>query len=649
MEVPRPASEPLAPSGIASNDELFITGLHLEQYRHATRCPTLYWREALRRDPDDSRCNNALGSWHLKRGEFIIAERHFRRAIARLTQRNANPADGEAYYNLGLTLRFLGRDDEAYAAFYKACWNQAWMAAGYHALAEIDCCRKDWNIALKHLNHSLRFGTDNLRARNLKTIVLRKLKQAKDASVLLRQTLALDPLDCLACHLHDGKLNCDLQTQLDVAHDYARAGFFNEAIDLLKSAVAATQDLPGQSLGALPLVHYTLGWLHMKPSKEKTALNYFERAAALESDYCFPSRLEEIAILETAIHFNPRDAKASYYLGNLFYDRRRHDEAIRLWENSAKLDPTFSIIWRNLGIGYFNICQQPAKAQAAYERAFKANSSDARLLYERDQLWKRLGENPAKRLLEFEKFPQLVSQRDDLSIELCALYNQKSQHEKAAKTLAGRKFQPWEGGEGAALGQHVRTQLALGRAALGKNNFAEAKRHFEFALTSPRNLGEAKHLLANQSDIHYWLGIALELLGDNKSARKHWSAAASFKGDFQEMSVRAFSQMTFYSALALEKLGQKSKAKKLFRDLKTYAQKLQKSEAKIDYFATSLPTMLLFDDDLQFRQETMTKFLQAQAQFGLGRKAKARSLLKTVLQRDPNHALAADFWWELQP
>ncbi len=105
-KVPPPATEPPAPQDIASADELFITGLHLEQYRHATRCPTLYWREALRRDPLDARCNNAMGLWHLKRGEFTRAETHFRQAIERLTHRNANPYDGEAYYNLGLCLRY---------------------------------------------------------------------------------------------------------------------------------------------------------------------------------------------------------------------------------------------------------------------------------------------------------------------------------------------------------------------------------------------------------------------------------------------------------------------------------------------------------------------------------------------------------------
>jgi Tfp pilus assembly protein PilF len=58
--------------------------------------------------------------------------------------------------------------------------------------------------------------------------------------------------------------------------------------------------------------------------------------------------------------------------------------------------------------------------------------------------------------------------------------------------------------------------------------------------------------------------------------------------------------------------------------------------------------MLLFDDDLQSRQTTTAMFLQAQAQLGLGDPAGAKALLRTVLQRDPNHALAADFLNEMQ-
>lgn len=652
-KVPPPATEPPAPADIESNDELYVTGLHLDQYRHATRCPTLYWREALRRDPFDSRCNNAMGLWHFKRGGFIKAEKHFRTAVERLTRRNANPYDGEPLYHLGLTLRHLDRDDDAYDAFYKTTWNQAWAGAGYHALAEIDCCRRDWATALEHLNRSLRFDADNLRARNLKVLVLRKLKRERAAKKTLQDTLALDPLDWWARHLNGEKVKCDSQTALDIAHDFARAGFFGEGIIVLcdnqvnevKKSLAESKSkipvIPNQSLGADVLVQYTICWLQEKFSGEPLDLAR-QVLAVLPGDYCFPARLEEIAIFEAAMRANPQDAQAPYYLGNLFYDKRRHEEAIRLWEKSAQLDGSNSVVWRNLGIGYFNILRQPTKARAAYEKALKANPADARLLYERDQLWKRLGEKPAKRLKELAQRLDLVQQRDDLSVELCALYNQTGQHEKALALVSARNFQPWEGGEGGPLGQWVRSNLALGRSALTAANIAKALGYFSAALTAPLNLGEAKHLLANQSDIHYWLGCAFAASGGAKNAKQHWLAAATFKGDFQGMSVRAFSEMTYYSALSWQKLGQPAKAKRLLRDLLAYAQQLQKSEAKIDYFATSLPTMLLFADNIQFRQETTALFLQAQARFGLGQKAQAKKLLALVLQRDPNHALAAD-------
>jgi hypothetical protein len=276
----------------------------------------------------------------------------------------------------------------------------------------------------------------------------------------------------------------------------------------------------------------------------------------------------------------------------------------------------------------------------------RANPADARLLFERDQLWKRLGKKPALRLRELESRLDLVGQRDDLSLELCALLNQTGRHVEAMQLLEKRKFQPWEGGEGGPLGQHVRTQLALGRNSMARHDFTTALSHFELALASPRNLSEAKHLLANQSDIRYWLGCANAGLADHPSARRHWLAAANFKGDFQEMRVRAFSEMTYYSARSLEKLGKRARAKRLFRDLAAYGRKLLKTPARIEYFATSLPTMLVFDDDLQYRQETAALFFLAQAELGLGNQQKAGSLLRTVLRRDPNHALAADLFSE---
>ena len=258
------------------------------------------------------------------------------------------------------------------------------------------------------------------------------------------------------------------------------------------------------------------------------------------------------------------------------------------------------------------------------------------------------------------------------------LYNQTGQYEKARAILTTRKFQPWEGGEGQTLEQHVRTHLAMGREELSKagcHAFAPAKdpgkthdrptaakaceghattthptralKLFQLALATPQNLGESRHLLANPADIHYHLGLARAAAGDTPAAKEHWRRAAEFQGDFQQMAVQPFSEITYYQIQSLQRLGQRAKARRLATQLLAYAKKLFKTPATIDYFATSLPTMLIFEDDLTKRQQTTALFLQAQALLCLGKAAPARRLLAQVLRRDPNHAMAADLVAEL--
>ena len=634
ITAPQPASEPPLPSEIASNDELFITGLHLDQYRHATRYPETYWREALKRDPGDSRCNHALGAWHLRRGEFVAAEQFLRRSIERLTLRNPNPSDGEPFYNLGLTLRYLGRDDEAYAAFYKATWNYAWHAAGYFALAEIDCARGDLERTLKHLNLCLRANADHLNARNLQVIVLRKLGRTAEVEEILAGTLELDPLDYLARHLAN-RTTGNNQARLDVAFDLMRSGLYSEAKDLLGTADLSARD------GSVPMVLYTLGYV---TNSEPT----FREAAAESPEYCFPSRLEELIVLEAALKGNPNDARAHCYLGNWLFDRRRHEEAITHWERSANLDSGYSVVWRNLGIAYFNVRKDAVEARSAFERAVQANPNDARLRYERDQLWKRVGVPVLERLAELEKTPQPVSQRDDLTVEVASLYNQTGQAQRAASLLGRRRFQPWEGGEGAVLGQFVRTQLALGREALENDDAKRACELMEGALHPPENLGETWHLLANRSNTYYWLGLAQEARDATSMAHAWWTKAAESSGDFQEMSVRPYSEMTYYSVCALKRLGKAAEAKRLARALLRYARTLAEKEPRIDYFATSLPAMLLFHEDLARRNAITALFLEAQAVLALGFSRRGQRLLNQVLQLDPSHANASDLISELR-
>ena len=78
-KTPAPAEPCEKPENIHSIEELYLTALHLEQYRHATYSPERYYIEGLRRDATDIRLNNAYGRYLYNNGEFQKAEKHLKR------------------------------------------------------------------------------------------------------------------------------------------------------------------------------------------------------------------------------------------------------------------------------------------------------------------------------------------------------------------------------------------------------------------------------------------------------------------------------------------------------------------------------------------------------------------------------------------
>jgi hypothetical protein len=108
------------------------------------------------------------------------------------------------------------------------------------------------------------------------------------------------------------------------------------------------------------------------------------------------------------------------------------------------------------------------------------------------------------------------------------------------------------------------------------------------------------------------------------------------------MSVLAVSDMTYWRGAALERLKQPEQAEQVFRQIAAHADELELPEPKIDYFATSLPTMLLFHEDLEQRNRVLAAFLRAQATYGVDGAEAAIPLLRAVLALDSNHAGASD-------
>jgi hypothetical protein len=103
------------------------------------------------------------------------------------------------------------------------------------------------------------------------------------------------------------------------------------------------------------------------------------------------------------------------------------------------------------------------------------------------------------------------------------------------------------------------------------------------------------------------------------------------------MAVSTYSELSYYSALALKELGKAAESKELLESIRSYAQAKLTEEVKIDYFATSLPLLLVFDDDLQKRNAWEAKYLEVLAEIGLSNFERARELLRMVLELNAMH------------
>jgi tetratricopeptide (TPR) repeat protein len=652
-QLPEPAQPLPEPAALGTNEALYLAGLHLEQYRHATFAPDAYYLEGLRREPGDIRINVAYGTLLLRRGLLRESELHLRAAVASLTRHNPNPYDGEAYYQLGLTLRRQGRPAEACAAFYKAVWSAAWQDSGYFSLAQLACEQHAFTQALELLERSLLRNARNYKARDLKTALLRKLGRLEEAQRLAVETSELDVADFGAynelylLHLARGEkeraldaldalkhlMRGDVHNFITLALDYCHCGLYAEGVDVLLRL------LPNAHQDAYPMLHYYLAYCYAKLSRPASAQAHLLAASAATPDYCFPNSLDDLAALENAVSINPGDARAHYYLGNLLYDKRRQRDAIRHWEVSREACNTFATVHRNLALAYYNVLGLPEQALFSLERAFALDPGDARVFYELDQLHRRQGFAPAARLASLESHPQLVRARDDLYLEYITLLNCVQRHAEALALLAERTFHPWEGGEGKVTGQYILAHVELGKRYLGSRQGRQALATLKQALDNPLNLAEGRLGGAQEDELHYYLGCAYALLGQDAQAAASFGAAA--QGLAEPASALFYNDqplhMLFYQGLACLKLGDIQEARHRFESLIAYGERHLRDDVSIDYFAVSLPDFLVFEDDLNWRNRVHCLYMQGLGHLGLHDFARASAFFSAALELDANH------------
>ncbi len=626
--IPDAAEAALSPQDTKTIDQLYLTGLHLEQYRHATWSALDYYEEALRRDPMDYRCNMQMGLWYLRRARFVKAESYLQTAVKVLKKRNPNPYDGEPQFYLGLCKRFRHQQNEAYNCFWKSTWNKAWADAGYFEAACISMARERWEDALDELERALISNSHNHQARAMKAVVLRKLGRQEEALNWIQESYKIDRFNYV-CMMEEYLLTGNrepLEQMVQLMHgnicnyhetalEYAHAELLEEASQVLQIAI-------DRKVEESPLTYYYLAyWSEMEES-----VAYLKKAEAAKPDYCFPNRLEDVEALSfsSLLPICP-SARALYYLGCLYYDKRQYDLAVKNWEQSAKMDPNFPTVWRNLALARFNKQNKPEEAVAYMEKAFHLDETDARVFMELDQLYKRMQKPHAERLAFLQKYPQLIAQRDDLVLEEITLLNLLGRYEEAMKKLDAHQFHPWEGGEGKVSGQYQICRVELAKQALARGEKEKATQLLEECLVFPPHLGEGKLFGAQDNDFLYFLGRYEE-----GTAGPTEPAAAMYYNDAKPDKI-------FYAGLCYRALGQEDKARGLFYKLVNYGKQHFFDHITMDYFAVSLPDLLIWDGNLDEQNRIHCLYMLALGYYGLGDKMHAEHYLTEVENLDINH------------
>lgn len=273
------------------------------------------------------------------------------------------------------------------------------------------------------------------------------------------------------------------------------------------------------------------------------------------------------------------------------------------------------------------------------ERAFALDTDDARILMELDQLYKRLGRDHAERLAFLEKYPELIKRRDDLLLEQITLLNLTGNYRRAIELLDSHIFHPWEGGEGKVPAQYQYSRVELAKEAIAAGNPAEAVKLLEECLVYPHHLGEGKLHGALDNDFLYLLGQAYEALGQHDKAVEAWTtgtaaplepAAALYYND-------AAPDKLFYAGMCELALGNTDKARGRFNRLITYGEQHIFDDVKPDYFAVSLPDLLIWESDLNTANQVHCRYMMALGHYGMGNTDKARTFLASARALNCNH------------
>lgn len=627
-------------------EELYYAGLRVDQFHNARLNAMDFYNEALSRDSLDSRVNTVVGIHHARAGEWELAEKHLKRALVRPAKDYTVVKDPEPHYYLGLVYQMQGRYKEAADHYWKATWYPTFQHPAYLALAQIASLRGNLPEALSLVDQSLVVGGRDTKALTLKAYLLRISGQTEEAAKQLQLVKDIDPLDYWSlseqsllegnganfldkAEKQRGEGIIRVQELLEMSLEYAHIGAYGEATRLLDKALQI-----GEPYTSSPLVYYYNGYFNYLSGKKELALTQWKKASSLSSDWCFPFRVEEIGLLSTVCSESPEDARAPYYLGNLYYFLGQKEKGMACWEQAVAKDGQFAQAYRNLGFGY-NRQNELNKAIAGYEKAIAFNNQDPRIFQELDILYEKSKKPAAERLAVLEKNSSTILKHDEAVMRLLTLYNETGAYDKAIDLMATRHFHVWEGG-GEIHDIYVDSHLLKGMDLLKSGKNKEAIKEFETADLYPENLEVGRPETGGHSAKgYYYMGKAYQALGNKKKAKECFDIAAN--NQVRRRRMQLASENTLFNALAMNEIGKSAESKELMQKLSAELDSQLAGRVSVDAYSK------FGEDGSRDERIANLNYLKGLLECTNGNESSGKALLQKAIDMNPNLIWAKQF------
>jgi len=612
LPLPEPVPAPSEPNEVSSLDLLFVYGDQFYRYNNVQKAKS-YFKEALKRDPGDVRCNTSMGELAMKSGLYKEALNYFNNAIER------DETSFKAWYYKGMAQLRLGNLKDAERCLNRATYGLGWYAVAHFELAQLAVSHDRLEPALDHINNSLQGNGHNSQAHAVKALILIRMGKFHEAHEVTQASLSTDPLDLFSKQLQvtaaeasgvedvilgamDAELlemtRADDENHIEMAIRFARCGEYTEAIKVLELSASESED---NSIS--PLLYYYQAYYYKQMEESDKAGNLLKKASMINPKYCFPYRLETFPVLDWAISENPEDAQAYYLLGNLLKFSQRPEEAIAHWEQSVILVPANVVAQRNLGQVYYEQGDLP-KAQKAYQAAIKADPSAGKAIVELGLINWELKLPFKEQIALFEDNIKVVKEYNQAVSQLVLLYILSDRNAEALKLLNNTHFNSWEG----KYGIHqtwVQANIKQGDTELEQGHFKEALHYYEQSLLYPDNLEVAEQPNTIHARKKYKIGKALEALGRKDEAREYYEMVISDK-------VEDENAYQFYRGRAMEGLKQKQEAKKIYEKM-----------------------LEALDVDMDASTEAVSLFTRSLALEGMGKKKEAGATRKQAIDLNP--------------